>query len=82
MKDIIEGFLKFHSDAYPKRADLFKNLATKQNPRTLFISCLDNALSTRARYSTRTPGGLFVIRNAGNIVPSYGPEAWRCIGVS
>lgn len=33
MKGIIEGFLKFHSDAYPKRADLFKNLATKQNPR-------------------------------------------------
>ena len=73
MKDIIEGFLKFHSDAYPKRADLFKNLATKQNPRTLFISCSDSRLVPEL-VTQKEPGGLFVIRNAGNIVPSYGPE--------
>ena len=73
MKDIIEGFLKFHSDAYPKRADLFKNLATKQNPRTLFISCSDSRLVPEL-VTQHEPGGLFVIRNAGNIVPSYGPE--------
>ena len=73
MKDIIEGFLKFHSEAYPKRADLFKDLATKQNPRTLFISCSDSRLVPEL-VTQREPGGLFVIRNAGNIVPSYGPE--------
>ena len=73
MKDIIEGFLKFQSDAYPERADLFKNLATKQNPRTLFISCSDSRLVPEL-VTQREPGGLFVIRNAGNIVPSYGPE--------
>ena len=73
MKDIIEGFLKFHSDAFPERADLFKNLATKQNPRTLFISCSDSRLVPEL-VTQREPGGLFVIRNAGNIVPSYGPE--------
>lgn len=73
MKDIIEGFLKFHSEAYPKRADLFKHLATRQNPRTLFISCSDSRLIPEL-VTQREPGGLFVIRNAGNIVPSYGPE--------
>ena len=73
MKDIIEGFLKFHSEAYPKRADLFKDLATQQNPRTLFISCSDSRLVPEL-VTQREPGGLFVIRNAGNIVPSYGPE--------
>ena len=73
MKDIIEGFLKFHSEAYPERADLFKGLATQQNPRTLFISCSDSRLVPEL-VTQHEPGGLFVIRNAGNIVPSYGPE--------
>lgn len=73
MKDIIEGFLKFHSEAYPKRVDLFKNLATQQSPRTLFISCSDSRLVPEL-VTQHEPGGLFVIRNAGNIVPSYGPE--------
>lgn len=73
MKDIIEGFLRFQSDAYPVRAELFKNLANKQSPSTLFISCSDSRLVPEL-VTQNEPGGLFVIRNAGNIVPSYGPE--------
>ncbi|OEY66378.1 carbonic anhydrase [Marinobacter sp. X15-166B] len=73
MKDIIEGFLKFQNEVYPERADLFKNLANQQNPRTLFISCSDSRLVPEL-VTQHDPGGLFVIRNAGNIVPSYGPE--------
>lgn len=73
MKDIIEGFLKFQSHAYPKRAHLFKDLASQQNPRALFISCSDSRLVPEL-VTQREPGDLFVIRNAGNIVPSYGPE--------
>ncbi|NHC60765.1 carbonic anhydrase [Paenalcaligenes suwonensis] len=73
MKEIIEGFLKFQKDAYPKRAGLFKDLAHQQNPRALFISCSDSRLVPEL-VTQREPGDLFVIRNAGNIVPSYGPE--------
>ncbi|AOJ64841.1 carbonic anhydrase [Burkholderia ubonensis] len=73
MKDIIEGFLQFQRDAFPKRAELFKDLATRQNPRALFISCSDSRLVPEL-VTQREPGDLFVIRNAGNIVPSYGPE--------
>jgi carbonic anhydrase len=73
MKDIIEGFLKFQREAFPKRAELFKGLATQQNPRALFISCSDSRLVPEL-VTQREPGELFVIRNAGNIVPSYGPE--------
>lgn len=64
MKDIIEGFLKFQSDAFPKRADLFKNLANQQNPRTLFISCSDSRLVPEL-VTQHEPGGgslLFVTR--------------------
>lgn len=73
MKEIIEGFLKFQKNAFPERVKLFKNLANQQSPRALFISCSDSRLVPEL-ITQREPGDLFVIRNAGNIVPSYGPE--------
>ncbi|MBI6911825.1 carbonic anhydrase [Pseudomonas palleroniana] len=73
MQDIIEGFLKFQRNAFPERAGLFKDLANQQSPRALFISCSDSRLVPEL-VTQREPGDLFVIRNAGNIVPSYGPE--------
>jgi carbonic anhydrase len=73
MRDIIDGFLKFQREVFPQRTELFKQLATSQHPRTLFISCSDSRLVPEL-VTQREPGDLFVIRNAGNIVPSYGPE--------
>ncbi|MDL2409872.1 carbonic anhydrase [Rhizobium calliandrae] len=73
MKDIIDGFLKFQREAFPERVKLFKDLANQQSPRALFISCSDSRLVPEL-VTQREPGDLFVIRNAGNIVPSYGPE--------
>lgn len=73
MKDIIDGFLKFQREAFPERVKLFKQLANQQSPRALFISCSDSRLVPEL-VTQREPGDLFVIRNAGNIVPSYGPE--------
>ncbi|MDX1269993.1 MAG: carbonic anhydrase, partial [Oceanisphaera sp.] len=65
MKEIIEGFLKFRQDVYPAHEDLFKDLAHQQSPRTLFISCSDSRLVPEL-VTQHQPGGLFVIRNAGN----------------
>jgi carbonic anhydrase len=73
MQDIIDGFLKFQRDAFPQRSKLFKQLATSQEPTTLFIACSDSRVVPEL-LTQREPGDLFVIRNAGNIVPSYGPE--------
>src|ERR1700748_3621158 len=73
MTHIIDGFLKFQREVFPQRSELFKQLATQQNPRTLFISCSDSRLVPEL-VTQQEPGDLFVIRNAGNIVPSYGPE--------
>jgi carbonic anhydrase len=42
MKDIIEGFLKFRREAFPRRSELFKRLATSQIPHTLFIARSDS----------------------------------------
>ncbi|BDQ74667.1 hypothetical protein JNE110611_0306 [Escherichia coli] len=60
MKEIIDGFLKFQREAFPKREALFKQLATQQSPRTLFISCSDSRLVPEL-VTQREPGDLFVI---------------------
>lgn len=73
MKAIIDGFLKFQQDAFPERSELFKKLATTQSPAALFVTCSDSRVVPEL-LTQREPGDLFVIRNAGNIVPSYGPE--------
>jgi carbonic anhydrase len=73
MRDIIDGFLKFQRDIFPQRSKRFKELASSQEPTTLFIACSDSRVVPEL-LTQREPGDLFVIRNAGNIVPSYGPE--------
>lgn len=73
MQHIIEGFLNFQKEVFPKRKELFRSLASSQNPKALFISCSDSRLVPEL-VTQQDPGQLFVIRNAGNIVPSFGPE--------
>lgn len=73
MQDIIDGFLRFQRDIFPQREALFKQLATSQSPKALFVTCSDSRVVPEL-LTQREPGELFVIRNAGNIVPSYGPE--------
>lgn len=60
MKEVIEGFLKFQREAFVERTALFQQLATRQNPRTLFISCSDSRLvpelvTSASRGSVRDP---------------------------
>ena len=73
MQDLIDGFLKFQREVFPKRTELFKRLATTQHPRTLFIACSDSRVVPELLTHSE-PGDLFVIRNDGNIVPSYGVQ--------
>jgi carbonic anhydrase len=73
MKSIVEGVLKFQKDAFPGLSDLFKQLATTQNPSALFITCSDSRVVPEL-LTQQDPGDIFVIRNAGNIVPSYSSE--------
>lgn len=73
MHELIAGFLRFREAAYPERVGLFRNLAHAQAPGALFITCSDSRVVPEL-LTQQEPGGIFVIRNAGNIVPSYGPE--------
>ena len=71
MKTIIEGFKKFQSEVFQEKRQLFERLSYGQNPRALFITCSDSRIDPTLLTQT-DPGELFILRNAGNIVPSYG----------
>jgi len=72
MKKIIDGVSKFQKEVYPEHRELFEELSTGQSPEVLFITCSDSRISPTLLTQTK-PGELFIIRNAGNIVPAYGP---------
>jgi len=71
MQKLIHGIHEFQSKHFRPLQGLFEQLAKGQQPETLFITCsdsrIDPTLLTRAQ-----PGELFILRNAGNIVPPHG----------
>ena len=73
MEKIQEGLLKFKQTVFEEKKSLFKTLSNKQEPRCLFITCSDSRIDPSLLTQT-DPGDLFIIRNAGNIVPTYGTD--------
>lgn len=65
---LIEGLQHFASSVHPQNRDLFEKLSTGQSPATLMITCADSRIDP-AMITQTDPGSIFVVRNAGNIVP-------------
>jgi carbonic anhydrase len=70
MQKLIEGLHRFQSEVFSAHRDLFANLAKGQSPEVMFICCSDSRINPSLITQTR-PGEMFVLRNAGNIVPAY-----------
>jgi carbonic anhydrase len=74
MQKLIAGLHKFHADVFGSRRNFFERLSQGQAPETLFITCSDSRINPNLLTQTE-PGELFILRNAGNIVPPYGAAA-------
>jgi carbonic anhydrase len=70
VRKLLNGIVDFRKNVRPNVKDTFAELALGQRPDTLFIACSDSRVVPNLFASTE-PGDLFVIRNVGNLIPSY-----------
>jgi carbonic anhydrase len=70
MRQLFRGIHKFQRSVFPNHQSKFEELASGQRPPTLFITCSDSRIVPELLTQTE-PGDLFVLRNAGNLVPPY-----------
>lgn len=68
MKAICDGVERFRSEVFPGCRSHFEELGKGQSPRALLVTCSDSRIDP-AMITQTQPGEIFVIRNAGNMVP-------------
>lgn len=75
MDKILAGVRAFRERVFGGQRQFFEHLASKQQkPLALFITCSDSRIDPVLVTQTE-PGDLFIVRNAGNIVPPYGANS-------
>lgn len=68
MEHIIDGVLRFQREVRPNNEALYRSLAISQSPQAMFVGCADSRIVPEI-FTDQEPGSLFVVRNAGNIIP-------------
>ena len=71
VRKLVEGIHRFQAGVFGAQRDLFQRLMDGQEPDALFITCSDSRIVPNLITQTE-PGELFILRNAGNIVPPFG----------
>ncbi|HEX4412756.1 MAG TPA: carbonic anhydrase [Lacipirellulaceae bacterium] len=72
MHRLLPGICEFSESIFPAHRDQFEKLASGQQPTSLFITCSDSRIVPELLTQT-SPGELFVLRNAGNLVTPCSP---------
>jgi carbonic anhydrase len=71
MEKVLKGLVRFQKEVFAKKKKLFVSLSKQQNPSVLFVTCSDSRIDPSLLTQT-DPGDIFIIRNAGNLIPTYG----------
>lgn len=71
MEKLVRGIHHFQATQFDAHRALFERLSAGQSPETLLITCSDSRIAPELILQTK-PGELFVLRNAGNIIPPFG----------
>src|SRR5215475_10385529 len=70
MEKLVRGVHHFQTTTFNAHRELFDSLSQGQQPETLLITCSDSRIAPELLMQTQ-PGDLFVLRNAGNLIPPY-----------
>jgi carbonic anhydrase len=72
VQNLVSGIHEFQRSVFSQQRRLFERLAEgQQKPQALFITCSDSRINPNLLTQT-DPGEIFILRNAGNIIPPYG----------
>lgn len=71
MEKLVEGIRYFQSQVFRPQRTKFESLKGGQSPIALFITCSDSRINPNLITQTE-PGELFILRNAGNVIPPHG----------
>ena len=75
LKEFEKGHEAFQKIKFNQSKNRFKKLVEEgQNPKALFIGCSDSRVMP-AMITGSKPGDLFIVRNIGNFVAPYNPDA-------
>ena len=75
LQEFEKGHIAFQKIKFNQSKERFKKLVDEgQNPKALFIGCSDSRVMP-AMITGSKPGDLFIVRNIGNFVAPYNPNA-------
>lgn len=73
MQKLVQGIHHFQTNIFRTQRERFEKLVDGQRPLALFVTCSDSRVNPNLITQT-DPGDLFIIRNAGNIIPPHDPN--------